>query len=121
MKRLGRNNGQKGIRDFVFDTLIHGCVPDWEVTEYTVFPEIKKWISSQSESENITEAKAALKNISCISENILITDALITSTLKNIKQYGNNKNNRKIQGVHQTFSYTPQVHGQTNGQAWHSG
>ncbi len=82
MKRLGETMAKKGIRDFVFDTLIHGCVPDWEVTEYTVFPEIKKWISSQVKSENITEAKAALKNISCISENILITDALITSTLK---------------------------------------
>ena len=82
MKRLGETMAKKGIRDFVFDTLIHGCVPDWEVTEYTVFPEIKKWISSQVKSGNITEAKAALKNISCISENILITDALITSTLK---------------------------------------
>ena len=82
MKRLGETMAKKGVRDFVFDTLIRCRIPDWEVTEYTVFPEIKKWISSQVKSENITEAKAALKNISCISENILITDALITSTLK---------------------------------------
>ena len=82
MKRLGETMAKKGVRDFVFDTLIRCRIPDWEVTEYTVFPEIKKWISSQVKSGNITEAKAALKNISCISENILITDALITSTLK---------------------------------------
>ena len=82
MKRFCETMAKKGIRDFVFDTLIRCCVPDWEVTEYTVFPKIKKWISSQVESGSITEAKAALKNISCISENILITDALITSTLK---------------------------------------
>ena len=82
MKRLGETMAQKGVRDFVFDTLIRCCVPDWEVTEYTVFPEIKKWILSQVKSGSITEAKAALKSISCISENILITDALITSTLK---------------------------------------
>ena len=82
MKRLGETMAKKGVRDFVFDTLIRCRIPDWEVTEYTVFPEIKKWILSQVKSGSITEAKAALKNISCISENILITDALITSTLK---------------------------------------
>lgn len=82
MKRLGETMVKKGVRDFVFDTLIRCRIPDWEVTEYTVFPEIKKWILSQVKSGSITEAKAALKNISCISENILITDALITSTLK---------------------------------------
>lgn len=82
MKRLGETMAKKGVRDFVFDTLIRCRIPDWEVTEYTVFPEIKKWILSQVKSGSITEAKAALKNISCISENILITDALITLTLK---------------------------------------
>ena len=73
MKRLS-------VRDFVFDTLIRYRIPDWEVTEYTVFPEVKKWITSQTKNRNMTEARAALQKISCISENILITDALITST-----------------------------------------
>ena len=31
------------------------------------------------------------------------------------------KTTEKFKSVHQTFSYTPQVPGQTNGQAWHLG
>lgn len=80
MKRLSEIMMKNGVRDFVFDTLIRYRIPDWEVTEYTVFPEVKKWITSQTKNRNITEARAALQKISCISENILITDALITST-----------------------------------------
>ena len=80
MKRLSEIMMKNGVRDFVFDTLIRYRIPDWEVTEYTVFPEVKKWITSQTKSRNMTEARAALQKISCISENILIADALITST-----------------------------------------
>lgn len=82
MKRLGEAMTQKGIHDFVSDTLIQYRIPDWKVTEYTVFPEIKEWITSQSGDGNMTEARAALKKIACISENILITDALVTSIFK---------------------------------------
>lgn len=80
MKRLSEIMMKNGVRDFVFDTLIRYRIPDWEVTEYTVFPEVKEWITSQTKSRNMTEARAALQKISCISENILIADALITST-----------------------------------------
>lgn len=80
MKRLSEIMIKNSVRDFVFDTLIRYRIPDWEVTEYTVFPEVKKWITSQTKSRNMTEARAALQKISCISENILIADALITST-----------------------------------------
>lgn len=80
MKRLSEIMMKNGVRDFVFDTLIRYRIPDWEVTEYTVFPEVKKWITSQTKSRNMTEARATLQKISCISENILIADALITST-----------------------------------------
>ena len=82
MKRLAETMAKNSIRDFVFDTLIRCRIPDWEVTEYTVFPEIQKWIFSQMNSESIAEAKATLREIPGISENILITDALITSTFK---------------------------------------
>ena len=80
MKRLSEIMIKNSVRDFVFDTLIRNRITDWEVTEYTVFPEVKKWITSQTKNRNMTEARAALQKISCISENILITDALITST-----------------------------------------
>ena len=82
MKRLAETMAKNSIRDFVFDTLIRCRIPDWEVTEYTVFPEIQKWIFSQMNSESIAEAKATLREIPGISENILIADALITSTFK---------------------------------------
>lgn len=66
-----------GIRDFVFDTLTRCLVPDWELTEDTVFPEIKEWIVSWHGNTTAPEAKTALKELSCMSGNILIADAIL--------------------------------------------
>lgn len=66
-----------GIRDFVFDTLTRCLVPDWELTEDTVFPEIKEWIVSWHGNTTAPEAEAAWKKLSCPPGNILIADAIL--------------------------------------------
>ena len=77
MKRFCDNLVKNGIRDFVFDTLTRCLVPDWALTEDTVFPEIKEWIVSWHGNTTATEAKTALKELSCMSGNILIADAIL--------------------------------------------
>ena len=77
MKRFCDKLVKNGIRDFVFDFLIRSLVPDWTLTEDTVFPQIKEWIVSQQENIANPETIAALKEISCISRNVVIVDAIM--------------------------------------------
>ena len=71
MKRFCEKLVKNGIRDFVFDTL------EWDLTEDTVFPKIKEWIVSRQKDTTGPEKEAALKEISDISENILVVDAIM--------------------------------------------
>ena len=77
MKRFCEKLVKNGIRDFVFDTLTRCLVPDWALTEDTVFPQIKEWIVSRQENIDNPEAIAALKEISCISGNVVTVDAIM--------------------------------------------
>ena len=77
MKRFCEKLVKNGIRDFVFDSLTRCLVPEWDLTEATVFPEIKEWIVSRQRDTTGPEKEAALKEISDISENILVVDAIM--------------------------------------------
>ena len=77
MKRFCEKLVKNGIRDFVFDSLTRCLVPEWDLTEATVFPEIKEWIVSRQRGTTGPEKEAALKEISDISENILVVDAIM--------------------------------------------
>ena len=77
MKRFCEKLVKNGIRDFVFDSLTRCLVPDWTLTEDTVFSEIKEWIVSWQRETTVPETEAALKEISDISGNILVVDAIM--------------------------------------------
>ena len=77
MKRFCEKLAGNGISDFVYDSLTRCIVPDWELSEDTVFPDIKEWIVSRHAETDITEAEAALKEISCLNGNVLIVDAIM--------------------------------------------
>ena len=77
MKRFCEKLVKNGIRDFVFDSLTRCLVPDWTLTEGTVFPEIKEWIVTRQRDTTNPEVEAALKEISDISGNALIMDAIM--------------------------------------------
>ena len=72
MKRFCEKLVKNGIRDFVFDTLTRCLVPEWDLTEDTVFPKIKEWIVSRHGNTTAPEAVTALKELSSISGNVLI-------------------------------------------------
>ena len=74
-----------GVRDYVYDSLVRCIVPEWELSEGSVFPEIKEWLVSHHGTEDGAEAETALKEISCISGNALICDALM-KTVQNGKR-----------------------------------
>ena len=77
MKRFCEKLVKNDIRDFVFDTLTRHLVSDWALTEDTVFPKIKEWIVSRHGNTTAPEAVTALKELSCISGNVVIVDALM--------------------------------------------
>ena len=79
MKRFCEKLVKNGIRDFVFDTLTRCLVPEWDLTEDTVFPKIKEWIVSRHGNTIAPEAVTALKELSSISGNVLILDAIMKS------------------------------------------
>ena len=79
MKRFCEKLVKNGIRDFVFDTLTRCLVPEWDLTEDTVFPKIKEWIVSRHGNTTAPEAVTALKELSSISGNVLILDAIMKS------------------------------------------
>ena len=77
MKRFCEKLVKNGIRDFVFDTLTRCLVPEWDLTEDTVFPKIKEWIVSRHGNTIAPEAVTALKELSSISGNVLVVDAIM--------------------------------------------
>lgn len=77
MKRFCEKLVKNGIRDFVFDSLTRCLVPDWTLTEDTVFPKIKEWIVSRQRETAVPETEAVLKEISDISGNVLVVDAIM--------------------------------------------
>lgn len=77
MKRFCEKLVKNGIRDFVFDTLTRCLVPEWDLTEDTVFPKIKEWIVSRHGNTTAPEAVTALKELSSISGNVLVVDAIM--------------------------------------------
>ena len=85
MKRFCEKLVRNGVRDYVYDSLVRCIVPEWELSEGSVFPEIKEWLVSHHGTEDGAEAETALKEISCISGNALICDALM-KTVQNGKR-----------------------------------
>ena len=85
MKRFCEKLVGNGVRDYVYDSLVRCIVPEWELSEGSVFPEIKEWLVSHHGTEDGAEAETALKEISCISGNALICDALM-KTVQNGKR-----------------------------------
>lgn len=85
MKRFCEKLVGNGVRDYVYDSLVRCIVPEWELSEGSVFPEIKEWLVSHHGTEGGAEAETALKEISCISGNALICDALM-KTVQNGKR-----------------------------------
>lgn len=77
MKRFCEKLVGNGVRDYVYDSLVRSIVPEWELSEGSVFPEIKEWFVSHYAAEESPEAETALKEISSISGNALICDALM--------------------------------------------
>ena len=85
MKRFCEKLVRNGVSDYVYDSLVRCIVPEWELSEGSVFPEIKEWLVSHHGTEGGAEAETALKEISCISGNALICDALM-KTVQNGKR-----------------------------------
>lgn len=50
LKKLAERLTGKGVRDFMFDTLIHYKIEDWGISGTTAFPELKEWLMSRQQS-----------------------------------------------------------------------
>ena len=107
MKRLSEIMMKNGVRDFVFDTLIRYRIPDWEVTEYTVFPEVKEWITSQTKKPEHDRSKSRITEDFLYFRKYPDSRCADYINILNINSMETTKTTEKFQSVHKTFSYTP--------------